>query len=394
MAIEKSGHESVLVVDNDHWVCETVREVLVSRGHKPFVCTDSGVAAGAIERQRFSLAFLDVDMDQVDGIKLAARIRESNPLCRIVLMTVYASIEKTIEATETGGMDYMRKPFRPVEIGFLLKRLSESKAAAERSGMLEESDRVVPERILLQQEKLKTLGSIAAEVAHEIRNPLVSIGGFARRLRKRLPEEYEADIIVRETERLEKILGRIRNYLRPVELTPRECSINEAVRGCLDLLSPEIKSKNISCRLDLDEAMPATLIDADIFTQVCINLIRNGLDASSGSKEIAIRTYQSTGELHVDFMNENSGKPMKNPEHLFLPLDRGGKSIGLPLCHRLLENMGGFLSFAEKEKQVVFTMSIPKEAKAMTLIEKIPDNPLADFSPGNEHPLAPIFQKQ
>ena len=80
------------------------------------------------------------------------------------------------------------------------------------------TDRVFLENALVQREKLKTLGAISAEVAHEIRNPLVSIGGFARRLKKKYPDLRESDIILRESGRLEKILDRIRNYLKPVEL--------------------------------------------------------------------------------------------------------------------------------------------------------------------------------
>ena len=77
------------------------------------------------------------------------------------------------------------------------------------------TDRVFLEKAVVQKEKLRILGSISAEVAHEIRNPLVSIGGFARRLRKRFPELPEGDIILRESERLEKMLKRIAEYLYP-----------------------------------------------------------------------------------------------------------------------------------------------------------------------------------
>jgi signal transduction histidine kinase len=83
------------------------------------------------------------------------------------------------------------------------------------------TDRVELERFVVQEEKLKTLGAISAEVAHEIRNPLFSIAGFANRLKNRLPDSHEVDIILAEARRLEDILDRIGNYLHPVELRPR-----------------------------------------------------------------------------------------------------------------------------------------------------------------------------
>jgi PAS domain S-box-containing protein len=108
------------------------------------------------------------------------------------------------------------------------------------------------EKILIQKEKLETLGAIAAEVAHEIRNPLVSIGGFARRLRQKFPDSAECEIILRESERLERILSRIGDYLRPAELHFQQCSINTLVSECTDLLALELKRRQVTCRLDLN----------------------------------------------------------------------------------------------------------------------------------------------
>jgi len=99
------------------------------------------------------------------------------------------------------------------------------------------TDRVFLEKAVIQKERLKILGSISAEVAHEIRNPLVSIGGFARRLRRRFPELPEGDIILRESERLEKMLKRIAEYLKPVEVIYQECSVNDVVNDCVQKLT-------------------------------------------------------------------------------------------------------------------------------------------------------------
>ena len=99
---------------------------------------------------------------------------------------------------------------------------------------------------LVQREKLKTLGAIAAEVAHEIRNPLVSIGGFARRLLKRYPDSQEPAIILHETERLETLLNRLNDYLRPVDMKPGEYHVNAILIDSVGLLAQELE--RIRCR--------------------------------------------------------------------------------------------------------------------------------------------------
>ena len=243
-------------------------------------------------------------------------------------------------------------PYSPSEAGRRIKRLE--------GIMVDITDRVFLEGALVQKEKLKTLGAISAEVAHEIRNPLVSIGGFARRLQKKLPNLHESGIILRESQRLEKILDRIRNYLKPVEFRQQECSVNTVITECVDLLSPEIDRKRILCRLNLDPRSPTVYADPDVLTQIVINLIRNAAEAMDQGGTLSVKTFESDQNVHMDFKNQVLGPKVKDPELLFLPFDEGGQSIGLPLCYRLLKNMGGLLSFAQEEKQMVFTVSLPK----------------------------------
>lgn len=222
------------------------------------------------------------------------------------------------------------------------------------------TERVLLEKTILQKEKLETLGTIVAEVAHEIRNPLVCIGGFARRLQKRFSGAVEAEIILRESDRLEKILSRIRDYLTPVEIFPRESAINPVIVQCVELLSPNLRAKHVSCRVVLGDALPPVLVDPDILAQVCINLINNALAATLEGGELLITAFETERNLHINFKNPASGVKLKKPESLFLPFEEGGESIGLPLCYQLLKKMGGLLSCAQENEHVIFTVSLPK----------------------------------
>ncbi len=237
------------------------------------------------------------------------------------------------------------------------------------------SDHVFLEKALVQREKLNTLGAISAEVAHEIRNPLVSIGGFARRLQIKHPELPEADIIVRESQRLERILDRIRNYLKPVEIRQKDCSVNGIIKDAVYLLAPEIDKHSIYCRLDLDPQEPVVHADRDVLNQVFINLIRNASGAMNHGEALTIKSSQERQRVHIEFRNRTNKPKIKNPEVLFLPFDEGGQSIGLPLCYRLVKNMGGVLSFAQEQNLVVFTVSLPK-AGEIDEIEIEEQNPL------------------
>jgi PAS domain S-box-containing protein len=216
------------------------------------------------------------------------------------------------------------------------------------------------ERAIVQREKLNTLGTIAAEVAHEIRNPLVSLGGFARRLQQKFPDLPECEVILQESQRLERILSRIRNYLKPVEIRPQGCLVNNIITHCVDLLSPETELRRITCKLKLYPDLSEVYTDPDILTQIFVNLILNAAEAMESGGVLAIRTFESEQDLYIEFKNPAPEQEIKHPELLFMPFAEGGESIGLPLCYRLLKNMGGLLSYASEGNQMAFTVSLPK----------------------------------
>ncbi len=234
--------------------------------------------------------------------------------------------------------------------------------------ILDITERVFLENALVQREKLKTLGTISAEVVHEIRNPLVAIGGFAQRLQRRFPGSAECNIILSEVQRLEKMLGRIRNYLKPIELNQQGCSVNTLIHQCLDLLSPEMDQRRVACRLDLDEGLYGVSVDPDMIKQVFINLIRNASDAMQRGGTLIIKTHASGEHLHIDFVNQVLDS-VKDPELLFLPVSEGGQSIGLPLCYQLVKKMGGVLSFTMEKDRAVFTISLPKTGRVSNAAE-------------------------
>ena len=222
------------------------------------------------------------------------------------------------------------------------------------------------QKAIVQREKLNTLGTIAAEVAHEIRNPLVSLGGFARRLQKKFPDMSECDVILQQSQRLEKMLSRIRNYLHPVEIHPQKCSVNSIISDSVGLLSPETEIRGLSCQLNLNPDLSDVYTDPDILTQIFVNLILNAAEAIDNGGVLSISTFESDKDLYIEFKNPSSQPTIKHPELLFMPFAEGGESIGLPLCYRLLKNMGGLLSYTSEEGHMVFTVSLPKSVRSHT----------------------------
>jgi len=222
------------------------------------------------------------------------------------------------------------------------------------------TDRVLLEKAMVQREKLKTLGAISAEVAHEIRNPLVAIGGFARRLRQKQPELAEGEIILKESRRLEQILDRIRNYLKPVDVQSRPCSVNDAIQYAREMMAHELEREQTECLLALDASLPMIQADPDILTEILIKLMRNALNAMDWGETLTIQSSETERNVQITLRTRVPDKKFRNLEELLLPFDEGGEQLGLPLCYRRLRDLGGHLGCEREGDEMVFTVSLPK----------------------------------
>ncbi len=251
----------------------------------------------------------------------------------------------------------------------IIRDISERKESEEKlSAYREHLEEMVAQRTreledaykaMLQEEKLKTLGSISAEMAHEIRNPLVSIGGFARRLEAKHPDSPEVKIIVEESSRLEQILKRIENYLKPVELRPRECSVNEIIHEALELISSELDQTGVQINLKLARELPHAYADPAVLIQVMVNVVHNaGRDVRPGGK-ITIETYETDQNINISVRAPLRHR-IENPEHVFIPFGENREEFSVPVCFRLLLGMGGRLSLTQEDDSVIFAASLLK----------------------------------
>jgi two-component system, NtrC family, sensor histidine kinase HydH len=225
---------------------------------------------------------------------------------------------------------------------------------------------------LLQKERLAAIGEMAAGIAHELKGPLVSIGGFAGRLTKRLPEDSHewghADLIVREVQRLEGILSEILLFSKKTTICYTRCGILEIVKDSLAVVTPPLEEKQISVTTRFPRKKLLLLGDAQQLKQVFINILLNALDAMDNGGKLIIHVSTTGMEgreaVCVKIADTGGGIPLEALNSIFTPFyttKESGTGLGLPIANRIITNHGGKIQVTNTPGQgVEFRVILPK----------------------------------
>lgn len=218
---------------------------------------------------------------------------------------------------------------------------------------------------LSMAERMAALGEVAAKVAHEIRNPLVSIGGFSRRLEKKLDgsmKEY-ASIISKEVSRLEEILREILGYVRDIKLSKEITRMSTIFEEALSLLNEQIRKKNIRIERQLDDTSAVVEVDVNRIKESLINILGNAIDILPSNGTIVMKAYTEDGYSVTEISDTGPGIDTKDLPYIFDPFYTTkvtGTGLGLAITHRIIEQHAGKIEVRSALGEgAVFKISIP-----------------------------------
>jgi len=222
---------------------------------------------------------------------------------------------------------------------------------------------------LIEAERMASVGRMAGHLAHEIRNPLTAIGGFARSIERRHKEDTvthrNANIIYEEARRLERTLVNVLDYTRPLRPDAKPVSVNEIVRDTVGQFRPELEKEGISVRFSLTDDLSTVMADGEMIKQVILNLIKNAKEATENTEKgkITISTDRGEGVVLVSVADNGGGMPPEVVENLFSPFFTtkiGGVGLGLSVSRRIVQQHGGDMEVVSKlGSGSRFTVSLP-----------------------------------
>jgi two-component system, NtrC family, sensor histidine kinase HydH len=200
---------------------------------------------------------------------------------------------------------------------------------------------------LRSQDRLATLGELAASLAHEVRNPLGSMKGAAQYLLdEKLPEGSRefVQIIADEADRLNGVLTRYLDYARPFELNREPIDVNDLIRETVAFLSEGEKPEQVEIRTELDGAIGTQNLDGAQLRQVLINLIKNAWQTQQAGGEILVSSKYTEDSVQIEVADRGPGISPVVRDKLFMPFfstQKGGTGLGLTISLRIAQAHGG-----------------------------------------------------
>jgi len=351
--VEKKN--KILIVDDALDTVELLRKRFHSEGYDTAEAYNGAEALQRVSEYNPDLIVLDVMMPIMDGYEACRQLKsdEKTKYIPILMLTAKGEVEHKVKGLDIGADDYMGKPFDYKELSARVRSLLSIKATHEKK---------------VVEEKTGALEQMIDEVAHEIRNPLTSIGGFARKVFNKLPEDDPnrkyMQMIIEDVAVLENMIKQLIE-LKSMEISQKESvNINAIITEALKVFEKEIAEKNIQVTTVFLDNPPLLLIDKKLMKRALCNMIKNAIEAmETTAKELAIRTVLSGDYLDIAIADTGKGIEKDKIRNIFDPMVSSkmfSPGLGLTFAQKIVQYHDGTISVeSEPGKGTTFTIRFP-----------------------------------
>ncbi len=335
----------ILVVDDISKNLQVVGTILRNEGYHVMPATSGLQALARVSAQPPDLILLDLMMPEMDGLEVCSRLK-ADPFTRqipVIFLTASNEMEHLMKGFEAGAVDYITKPFNAPELLARVRTHLELKHARER---LRE----------MNEEKNEFMGI----AAHDLRNPLSAIQGYAEMIIEDAQSLAHRDLEgngQRIREAAKRMTEMVQNFLDANRIERGELKLNMAIsdlspllQSVLETQSPPATAKGQMIQLELPPTPTLALADVSITFQVFENLVSNAVKYSPPGKKIFVRLKAEAGVVRFEVEDQGPGLSKEDQKKLFGKFARlsakptGGEhstGLGLSIVKRLVEAMNG-----------------------------------------------------
>lgn len=363
----------VLLVDDEPSLRLTLTEFLRRAGYEVFAAPDFQSAL-MLRSGSFDVAVIDINLPGRSGIELLQVINSREPYVPVIMITGEPNLSVFPEIVRAGAYDFLAKPVVKEVLLKAVGRASEKKLLSAEKQRLEEEIKQraadlevrVAERTaelieahdrLAHNGKVAALGRVAAQVAHEVRNPLYGLLLYTTHLKEELAGTLAAehaevfDSMIDTINQLNATTEQILDLARPVRLALRPVDLNNVVTAVLKLLQAQISANAVEVKLDQCDSNPTIMLDEGCIRAALLNLFLNAIEAmpTGGTLSIASATNGDTFSLVIK--DTGSGMTEERIKKIFEPFNSdktGGLGLGMPYAKKIVEEHGGQITVESK----------------------------------------------
>ena len=378
----------VLLVDDEPSIRLTMGEFLKRAGYSVLTAADydSAVVQTA---EDLDVAVIDINLPGKSGIQLLQKLCGAEIYVPVIMITGEPNLSVIPEIVRSGAYDFLAKPIvkdvllnavgRAVE----KKRLTDEKRrleleikryAEELEMRVEErtAELIETHRQLVTQERIAALGRAAAQVAHEVKNPLAGLLLYSLHLKSKATnfsesEAYLVDKIVETINHLNSRVEQILGFARPVSLTLSSGDFNQIIDDILELFRPQLTANKVEVRLSADHQAAYGMIDEASMRGALMNLMLNAIEAMPKGGTLSIAVDQTDETLRIVIADTGPGIAEEEAKKIFEPFyttKEQGLGLGMPYAKKVIDQHGGTISLRSQPGQgTTITVALPAGQK-------------------------------
>lgn len=209
-----------------------------------------------------------------------------------------------------------------------------------------------------KEDGLIKIGKAVSCIAHDMKTPLVAIGGFTRQIRRTLVDneniQKKLDIVLKQTQRLESMVQDMLNFSKPLELDCKQNCINSLFDETSLIAGEKARAHNVHISFQLDNDLPFYSFDYYRLQQALLNLINNAIEASPDGGKVYIRCRYNNKRISIEIEDSGKGLMGQSKDEILEPFftsKKEGTGLGLPIVKKIIEAHAGVLEYEQKVDQ-------------------------------------------
>lgn len=362
----------VLVVDDEPSLRLTLTEFLKRAGYEVFAAGDVQSAL-LLSNASFDVAVIDINLPGRSGIELLQEINSRDFYVPVIMITGEPNLAVMPEIVRAGAYDFLAKPILKDVLLKAVARATEKKLLSEAKLLLEQEVKQhaadlevrIAERTaeliqvhdrLAHNGKVAALGRVAAQVAHEVRNPLHGLLLYSTHLKEQLAGKLDDDqvelfnSIIDTINQLTSLTEQILDFGRPVRLALQPVELNSVVSVVLKLLRLQLSANGITVEYHGD-SNSTPMVDEACIRAALLNILLNAIQAMPTGGILSITSATDGEMLSLEIRDTGSGMPEERLKMIFEPFNSdkpGGLGLGLPYAKKIIEEHGGRIRVESK----------------------------------------------